>query len=67
MKKALIESIYPIEGKFSLLNKKRGDVIMKGKLLGVISAVLVVVSMVSASTASWLVFYQPKAPKNLHK
>ncbi|HOQ02145.1 MAG TPA: cyclic lactone autoinducer peptide [Acetivibrio clariflavus] len=40
---------------------------MKGKVLGVISAVLVIVSMVSASTASWLIFYQPKAPKVLHK
>ncbi|NLL06432.1 MAG: cyclic lactone autoinducer peptide [Clostridiaceae bacterium] len=40
---------------------------MKGKMLGVVSAVLVVVSMVSASTASWLIFYQPKAPKTLHK
>ncbi len=40
---------------------------MKGKLLGVISAMLVVVSMVSASTASWLIFYQPKTPKALHK
>lgn len=40
---------------------------MKGKVLGVISAVLVIVSMISASTASWLIFYQPKAPKVLHK
>jgi len=40
---------------------------MKGKFFGVVSAILIVVSMVSASTASWIVFYQPKAPKALSK
>ncbi len=40
---------------------------MKGKLLGLVSAILFIVSMIATSTASWLIFYQPKAPKVLHK
>ncbi|WP_026073797.1 cyclic lactone autoinducer peptide [Acetivibrio cellulolyticus] len=40
---------------------------MRRNLLGVVSAVLVIIAMVATSTASWFWLYQPKVPKSLHK
>lgn len=40
---------------------------MKGKVLGVVSAVLFVVASMVASSASYFILYQPRAPKSLQK
>lgn len=40
---------------------------MKGKVLGVVSAVLFVVATLLSSSASIWLFYQPRVPKSLHK
>jgi len=38
---------------------------MKKKILSIISAILIGVASVVASSASWWVLYQPKAPKSI--
>ena len=38
---------------------------MKFKLLSILSAVLTTVGLMVSSSASFFIFYQPKAPKNL--
>jgi len=40
---------------------------MKGKVFGLISAVLTVLALSVSSAASYWFLYQPKAPKSLHK
>ncbi len=40
---------------------------MKGKVLGIVSAVLLVVASLASSTASFMFMYQPRAPKSLQK
>ncbi|OPZ91910.1 MAG: hypothetical protein BWY74_01811 [Firmicutes bacterium ADurb.Bin419] len=40
---------------------------MKGKFLGLMSGILTIVAISLVSTASFWMFYQPKAPKSLHK
>ncbi|HOQ38498.1 MAG TPA: cyclic lactone autoinducer peptide [Acetivibrio sp.] len=40
---------------------------MKGKVLGVVSAVLFVIATLVSSTASYWFFYQPRVPKALQK
>lgn len=40
---------------------------MKHKILGVVSAILIVAALTVTSTASFWIFYQPKAPKSLLK
>ena len=39
---------------------------MKGKVLGIVSAVLLVVASLASSTASFMFMYQPRAPPSLH-
>lgn len=43
----------------------KGVIVMKTKFWGVIASLLVLISGVCASSASWFVFYQPKEPKCL--
>ena len=40
---------------------------MKGRILGVLSCLLVMVGAVFVSTASAFIFYEPKIPKTLKK
>lgn len=40
---------------------------MKGRILGFVSAALFVIATLTASSASFLFWYQPKAPKLLQK
>lgn len=39
---------------------------MKGKFLGLVSVVLTAAAISVASSASFWILYQPKAPKSLH-
>lgn len=50
-----------------MASPKLGGTIKMKKLLKASAVILTTLAVFSVSTASWVFFYQPKAPKSIHK